>query len=73
MEAGLTDGQLIEVFAMVAVANMMTVAAIAGFALLFREDRAARAEGRKFRAPGYAYALALIPVALAVSSLVYVS
>lgn len=47
-------------------ANMFVVAAIAGFVLLFREDRDARAEGRKFNAPGYYYVLALLPVALAV-------
>ena len=65
--------QMIQMFAMAAAANMLTVAAIAGFALLFREDREARAQGRKFKAPGYAYALALIPIALAMLSIYHVS
>ena len=69
----MTDGQFVEFFAIAIGANMMTVAAIAGFALLFREDRAARSEGRKFKAPGYAFVLAFVPIILAVSSFVYVS
>lgn len=58
----------IQMFAASMAANMMIVAAIAGFALLFKEDREARAQGRKFKAPGYAYALALVPIALAISA-----
>lgn len=58
----------IQMFAASMAANMMIVAAIAGFALLFKEDRDARAQGRKFSAPGYAYALALVPIALAISA-----
>lgn len=69
----MTDGQFVEMFAIAMAANMMTVAAIAGFALLFREDREARAAGRKFKAPGYAFALAFVPIILAVSSFFYVS
>ena len=66
MEAGLDADAFIQMFAASMAANMMIVAAVAGFALLFKEDREARAQGRKFNAPGYAYALALVPIALAI-------
>lgn len=63
----------LQVIAASLAANMLTLAAVAGFVLLFREDRDARMQGRKFNAPGYAYALALVPLVLAMTSIYYVS